>query len=414
MASMMELSVAEARMLTLESIGLRTKAKTVTEVVDRLGLLQIDSVNVFERAHYMPLFSRMGRFDKDELHALQDFDSDGGHPHLIEAWAHEASLIKAADLPLYGWRAGYWRTRARNRDWVEAHGDLLVWIKHEIRTRGPLTVSQFEHEQEGLVKRKGSWWGWSDVKTGLELLFLFGELVSGGRDGFTRRYALPEQVLHSSVLDAMANFEVDSACKTLLVQAAGALGVATAKDLEDYHRFKRGGVGHIGALVAELAEAGLLTPAKVAGWKDVAYLSQAAVAAMSAEGGAAGTNPTTIVSPFDPLVWNRDRALRLFDLDYKIEIYVPQEKRVYGYYSLPVLHNRRIVGRVDLKSDRQAGILRVQSAWAEPWMNDKQIASAGSAIARHLVEVQKWQGLNAIHVEPVGTLAGALVGAKAE
>jgi uncharacterized protein len=406
---MLELSVAEARMLTLDSIGLRSKAGSVIDVVDRLGLLQIDSVNVFERAHYMPLFSRMGRFDKDELHALQDFDSDGGHPHLIEAWAHEASLIKAVDLPLYGWRQEYWRTRARWVAWVEAHADLLVWIKNEIRTRGPLTVSQFENSQDGRTKRKGSWWGWSDVKTGLEGLFLFGELVSGGRDGFTRRYALPEQVLHSSVLDAVANFEVESACKTLLVQAAGALGVATAKDLEDYHRFKRGGIGNTGTWVQELAEAGILTPAKVAGWKDVAYLSAAAMDALTAEGGAAGTNPTTIVSPFDPLVWNRDRALRLFDLDYKIEIYVPQEKRVFGYYSLPVLHNRRIVGRVDLKSDRQAGILRVQSAWAEPWLNAKQIDSAGAAISRHLVEVQKWQGLNAVHVEPVGTFAAALL-----
>jgi uncharacterized protein YcaQ len=413
-ASMMELSVAEARMLTLDAIGLRTKAKSVTEVVDRLGLLQIDSVNVFERAHYLPLFSRMGKFDKDELHVLQDFDSHGSHPQLIEAWAHEASLIKAVDLPLYSWRHEYWRTRARVSDWMDSHTELLTWIKNEIRTRGPLTVSQLEHDNAAVRTRKGSWWGWSDVKTGLERMFLLGQLVTAGRDGFTRRYALPEQVLHSSVLDALANFEVDSACKKLLLQAAGALGVATAKDLEDYHRFKRGGVSNTGALVAELAEAGLLTPVKVAGWKDVAYLSAAAVAAMNAEGGSAGTNPTTIISPFDPLVWNRDRAMRLFDLDYKIEIYVPQEKRVYGYYSLPVLHNRRIVGRIDLKSDRQAGILRVQSAWAEPGMNDKQIASAGSSIARHLVEVQKWQGLNAIHVEPVGTLASALVGAKAD
>lgn len=411
-------------MLALESIGLRTKAKTVMDVVDRLGLLQIDSVNVFERAHYMPLFSRMGRFDKSELDTLMDFDTDGGHPPLIEAWAHEASFIRAGDLPLYQWRQKYWRTRARWVQWVEGHADLLVWIKDEIRARGPLTVRQFEHAQEGRVKRKGSWWGWSDVKTGLEGLFVFGELVSAGRDGFTRRYALPEQVLHTSVLDAFANYDETAALTKLLTQAAGALGVATAKDLEDYHRFQRGGVRHTALLAAELAEAGVLTPVRVEGWKDLAYLSGAAVEALSptsasagAESGAgksaagksAGTNPTTLLSPFDPLVWNRDRALRLFGFEYTIEIYVPQEKRIYGYYSLPVLHNRRIVGRIDLKNDRQAGVLRVQSAWAEPWVDAKQIASAGAAVRRHLVEAQMWQGLNAIHVEPVGTLAAALL-----
>lgn len=409
---MIELSQAEARMLALSGLGLRgglekpgTAKTTPLDVIDRLGLLQIDSVNVFERAHYMPIFSRIGSYDKDALAAF-DQPADGQTPRLIEYWAHEASLIKLADLPLYKWRMD--GARASDKAWAQfgkENQPLLDWIKAEIASKGPLTVNQIEHDRN---VRKGTWWGWSDVKTALEWLFMIGELTSAGRQGFARRYALPEQVWPQQIQDALANAVAHDSKKELLTRAADVLTVATAKDLADYPRL---GFSTVGALVRELVEEGVLTPAKVTGWADTAYLSKRAVTEL--EIAPAGTNPTTFLSPFDPTVWFRDRAVRLFDFEYKIEIYTPKEKRTYGYYTLPVLHNRKVIGRIDLKSDRQNKALLVQAAWAENWLTEAQIESGAKALAKTLREAQKWQGLNQIVVEPVGTMAKQLAKALA-
>jgi len=186
--------------------------------------------------------------------------------------------------------------------------------------------------------------------------------------------------------------------------------VATVKDLNDYHRqWGTYTKPEFDRAMTELVEDGSLIPVKVAGWKEKAFVGPRALREM--EAAPAGSNPTTILSPFDPVVWNRDRATRLFDFDYKIEIYVPQDKRVFGYYSLPVLHNRKLVGRIDLKSDRQSGVLVSQAAWAEEWADAKQIDSIAAGLAKNLREAQKWQGLSEIRIEPAGTLSAALVAA---
>jgi uncharacterized protein YcaQ len=440
---MIELSGDTARMLALSGLGLRgiplaaanadgtTGGSTTTKLakgtsgidaaIARLGLLQIDSVNVFERAHYMPLFSRLGNYDRDALHSRMDASAhinhgDGG---LIEYWAHEASLIPVENLPLYAWRMHAVRNSndPKPNSWTafaRENQPLLNWILDEIRTRGPLTVSQIDHDRN---KRKGTWWGCSDVKTGLEWLFMAGHLTSAGRQAFSRRYALPEQVLPQEVVAAMQGIDGMSAAdfdphrKQLLLQAADTLGVSTAKELIDYHRQSRGGSKLANGLIEQLVDSGELHRTMVAGWNEPAFISARGLRELepaTASSRSPGSNPTTILSPFDPTVWYRDRAVILFNFEYRIEIYTPKEKRIYGYYTLPILHNRKIVGRIDLKSERKEKTLMVQSVWAEPSMDSKQVAAAAAAVARHLVEVAKWQGLQRITLEPVGTMAADL------
>jgi uncharacterized protein YcaQ len=445
---MIELSGDTARMLALSGLGLRgipmdtaeglnsdeSEARDGASVsklakgtggidaaISRLGLLQIDSVNVFERAHYMPLFTRLGNYDKEALHSRMDASAHEAHGQngLVEYWAHEASLIPVENLPLYSWRMEAVRNAVdpKPNSWTafaHANKPLLDWIMAEILARGPMIVSQFDHD---LSTRKGTWWGWSDVKTGLEWLFMAGHLTSAGRQAFSRRYALPEQVLPQNVVDAIAGAHELAVAqhrenrKRLLLQAADTLAVATAQELVDYHRQNRADPKEKARLLAELVESGDLQQVKVKGWgKD----GQAGAAYIGARGlrelesAPAGTNPTTILSPFDPTVWYRDRAVNLFNFEYRIEIYTPKEKRIYGYYTLPILHNRKIVGRIDLKSERKEKTLMVQSVWAEASMDSKQVAAAAAAVAKHLVEVAKWQGLQRITLEPVGTMAADL------
>jgi len=419
---MIEFSADTARMLALSGLGLRgidsgegklaRGTSGIDAAIERLGLLQIDSVNVFERAHYMPLFSRLGSYDRDALHERMEPAPLQEKPSgLVEYWAHEASLIPVENLPLYAWRMHAVRTATNPKPtswtaWGRANTELLDWILAEIRERGPLTVNQIEHDRN---KRKGTWWGWSDVKTGLEVLFMWGRLTSAGRQGFSRRYALPEQVLPPHISASLAGIDdlptetLNAARKTLLLQAADTLAVATVKELLDYHRQKREAAK---PLIDELVEEGLLKPATVSGWSEPAFIGARGLREL--EEAPAGTNPTTILSPFDPTVWFRDRAVNLFGFEYRIEIYTPKEKRIYGYYTLPILHNRKIVGRIDLKSERKAKVLMVQSVWAEPWVTEKQQGSIAAALAKHLVDVAKWQGLQSITLEPVGNLSAQL------
>lgn len=421
---MLELSAAEARMLVLSRLGLRggvtgprsknhTDAQRILDIVDRLGYLQLDSVNVFERAHFMPLFSRLGNYDRGALLDLQTAnlnatDAATRSPALVEYWAHEASVVPVDELPLFKFRMDRVRhqPRAGWRDWVDANSGLVEWLLAEVRDRGPLKVSQIEHDQN---KRKGTWWGWSDVKTGLEWLFHIGALTSAGRDAFSRVYALPEQVLPPHVVEALqptSMYAPDShvpARQLLITKAASALGVASWSELSDYFRQKP---TETRGWRAQMVERGDLIEAKVEGWNEPAYLSPATVAELSEA--PAGTNPTTILSPFDHLTWNRERAQRLFGFDYKIEIYVPKERRIFGYYTLPILHNRKLVGRIDLKSDRQNSVLISQAAWAEDWADPKQIDSIAAGLAKNLRLAQEWQGLSAIRVEPAGNLSAAL------
>jgi uncharacterized protein YcaQ len=392
----LELSASQARVLSLRQLGVDSdRDDSVTAVVDRLGLLQVDSVNVFERAHYMPLFSRLGKFDKAELESAMG----GFHPQLIEYWAHEASIVRLENWPLYRWRMNAYREKYATKWGMEAGNKKLVeQITSQLQANGPMTSGQFETDAH---QRKGSWWGWSDLKNALEYMFLVGDLVSGGRDSFKRLYALPEQILPQSILDHMPS-DAD-AKKKLFLQAARAIGVGTYTDIADWHRMSP---TTNKPLFNELVEAGEVLEMRVDGWAQPAYVN----AATSLDGLDAKTPGarTTILSPFDPVCWKRDRIERMFGFEYRIEIYTPEPKRQFGYYTLPILHNRDLVGRIDLKSDRQGRKLLAQASWHESRLNDRQVASLAKELNKHLKVVQNWQGLNETVIMPKGNLAELL------
>lgn len=411
-----QLSLSDARALVINAQGLASKPSADIKkagplgAIERLSLLQLDSVNVFERAHYLPVFSRIGAYDKAILDdASRPLTETGKQAELIEYWAHEAAWVKTEDLPLHRFRMDWYRygtddRRYSRRRWhavQEQHGALLQWIRDELRTRGPLTISEIEHDQN---KRKGAWWGWSDVKMILEQMFLVGEVVSAGRDKFSRRYALPEQVLSGETLERMLDPkpDYDQNLRTLIGRAAKAEGVATVKDLADFVRLK---IDRVAPRVKELVELGELIEVGVENFKDAAYLHRDWHGQV---GALAKPNHVTLLSPFDPLTRNRDRALRLFNFDYKIEIYTPEPKRVYGYYTLPMLHRGDLVGRIDLKSDRKTGQLLVQSAWHEINLETGRIDAVAIDLASHLREVAGWQNLGEIVICEKGNLATAL------
>jgi uncharacterized protein YcaQ len=390
------LSPAQARRIALAAQGFgRPKPATVgtrqlNSLVSSIGLLQLDSVNVFERSHYLPVFARLGAYDKDDLDKLT-FRGAGRRARYFEYWAHEAAIVPVDWLPLFRWKMDWFRRRSNDAPnaWSHANREMLDWLRAELAEKGPMAASEIEHDAN---RRAGPWWGWSDVKTGLEVLFRWGEIFSAGRTRFERRYGLAEQVLPPGILDAVPARA--DAIRELVRHAATAHGVGTLKDLADYFRLP---AADTKAAIADLVDGGELTPVTVPGWKQPAYLHRDARIPRRIE-------TTALLSPFDPIVWARDRALRLFDFHYRIEIYTPAPKRIYGYYTLPVLIDDRIVGRIDLKSDRQARVLRVQSAWREDGVADDVV----DRIAPLLESTRAWQGLDALEVMPRGNLADAL------
>ncbi|ROQ38530.1 hypothetical protein EDF46_2168 [Frondihabitans sp. PhB188] len=363
--------------------------------IDRLGIVQIDSVNVFERSHYLPLYARLGAYDRSLLDRLT-FARGGRY---VEYWAHEAAFLPTESWPLWRWRMHDYRAKwaADETSFSRTNRPMLDWLLDELRSTGPLPASAIEADfmgQEGSNVRRGPWWGWSDVKRGLEVLFRTGEVVSDGRSRFERVYGLPEQVLPAEI----ASREVSraDAHRELVARAAAAHGIGTASDLADYYRLKA--VDVIPAL-RELEDAGIVQEVEVPGWKRKAFLHTGARLPRRIASDA-------LLSPFDPIVWERARAERMFGFHYRIEIYTPQPKRVFGYYVLPILQDEALVGRIDLKSDRQAGILRVQAAWHE----------AGQAVdverlAALLRRTAAWQGLGDVEVTGRGDLAPAVASA---
>ena len=386
-------SPALARRIALAAQGFGSRpagtvgTRQLNTLVQRLGLLQIDSVNVFERSHYLPVFARLGSYDK----ALLDRLTFGPRPRYVETWAHEASIIPVESWPLWRWRMRERRSKdlAKPGGWAAANTEMLDWLRAELAAKGPLAASAIEHDAN---RRSGAWWGWSDVKLGLEYLFRWGEVVPASRRNFERIYGLAAQVLPSGILDV----EIDSATarRQLLALSARAHGIGTASDLADYYRLP---FTSSKPLIADLVDDGELVPVEVAGWGKPAYLHREARMPRRIETAA-------LLSPFDPVVWARERALRMFDFHYRIEIYTPAEKRIYGYYTLPLLVDDRIVGRIDLKNDRQNRLLRVQSAWREP--------HAPTGIEQRVVpvleEIRGWQGLDTIEVADRGDLASDL------
>jgi uncharacterized protein YcaQ len=390
------LSRAQARRIALAAQGFgQPKPSTVGTrqlnlLVQRLGLLQVDSVNVFERSHYLPVFARLGAYDKAALDRL----TFGPRAKYVETWAHVASIVPLETWPLWRWKMRAFKNKHLNdpKHWASSNGPMLDWLRAELTTTGPISAGKIEHDAN---RSKGSWWGWSDVKLGLEYLFLWGEVVPAGRKNFERLYGLAEHVLPAELLDHEVS-ERD-AHKQLLTWAAQAHGLGTVGDLADYYRLAK---IPSKVLLEELAEEGELRRVSVDGWGKPAYLHRDARIPRRIEA-------TALLSPFDPVVWERERALRLFDFHYRIEIYTPEPKRVYGYYTLPLLVDDDVVGRIDLKSDRQSRTLRVQSAWLEPG------APSGieDRVVAHLDEIRAWQGLDDIAVAGKGDFSATIAGA---
>ncbi|MDX6685247.1 MAG: uncharacterized protein QOF86_1375 [Baekduia sp.] len=397
------LSAAEARRVALAAqgfaeppLGRAVDARALrSRVIDRVGLLQIDSVNVLQRAHYLPAFSRLGAYDVTLLDKLSHY----APRRLFEYWGHEASLIPVELQPHLRWRM----RRARDDAWggmrriARDRPDLVAAVLEDITARGPLTAAQLAHHDDPRGP-KGPWWDWSDVKRALEFLFWSGSVTAARRRRFERLYDIPERVLPAAVVAAPTPSD-DEAQRTLLRVAARAMGVATEPDLRDYFRLP---TAESKARVAELVEAGDLLPVAVEGWTAPAYLAPGTRVPRRVDARA-------LVGPFDSLIWERPRVERVFGFRYRIEIYVPKAKRVHGYYVLPLVLGDRIVARVDLKSDRGAGALLVQAAHAEPGPPPE----TAEALAAELRRLAAWLGLDDVVVAGSGDLAPSVAAALA-
>ncbi|MEV8512916.1 crosslink repair DNA glycosylase YcaQ family protein [Dactylosporangium sp. NPDC051484] len=393
------LTLTQARRVALAAQGFADRApagpperRHVRRVLERTGLLQIDSVNIVQRAHYLPAYSRLGPYDP----ALLDRLAYRRPRELFEYWGHEASLVPVGLHPMLRWRMRSGDAWGRMVRIAREQPDLVRWVLEEIRAKGPVSAAQVEGD---LVqpRRKDHWgWNWSDTKTAIEWLFYSGEVsVARRNSSFARVYDVPERILPPEVINAPTPEPAD-AFRELIRVAARGLGVAAEAELRDYFRLPLAGAR---TAIAELVEAGELVPVEVQGWAPRAYLhTQARIPRRI---GAA-----TLVSPFDPLMWERGRVERLFGFNYRIEIYVPPLQRLYGYYVLPFLLGDRLVARVDLKADRKARVLQIPAAWVEPGV--KAPGEVAAALAAELRRFAGWLGLDVVELPQRGDLAERL------
>jgi hypothetical protein len=391
------LSVSQARRIALAAQGLAgpkpgkpVTARAFRELTRRLGALQIDSVNVFVRAHYAPAFARLGPYDT----ALLDNEAWGRRPSLFEYWGHVASLMPVELQPLFRWRMAEGRDGGRRKsglsEFAATRRAYIDGVLAEIARRGPVTGADFAPEGP----RKSGWWEWSEGKIALEWLFRAGLIATKTRRGFERVYDLTERVIPADILAAPTPSKED-AHRELVLIAARAMGVASVADLADYFRILQ---AEAKARAEELVERGALERVAAQGWRGVAYLATDAQLPRRAAGAA-------LLSPFDNLVWRRERTETLFGARFRIGIYTPAAQREDGYYVYLFLLGERIAARVDLKSDRQAGRLLVQAAHLEPGADEAETAAA---LAAELRLAAAWQGLGDIAVAKKGGLATAL------
>ena len=394
----------EARWLALAAQGLDTPrrrglrpagAAHLRRLMDRVGTIQVDAVNAVERTQFLVPFSRIGSYDPGVLRRLS---GPGGA--WFEHWGHAASLMPVELHPLLRWRMAFRRGdtpwgaawSARRKAWRDEHATYIAAVLAEVTERGPLAASQLSDPR----RRSGEWWERrSSGRLALEWLFGAGELAAWRSPGFERIYDLTERVIPAAVLDLPTPPE-DEAQRELLVIAARALGVATVRDLADYF-WIRPPVTRV--RVTELVEEGRITPVKVEGWTQPAYTLP------DARPRRLRRDHATLLSPFDSLIWTRDRTERLFGFHYRIEIYVPEHLRRHGYYVLPLLLGEELVGRLALRSDRRSRVLRVEGAYAEPDVDRPVVAGAAAA---ELSALAAWLGLEGVTVARRGDLAAAL------
>ncbi len=363
-------------------------------MVDDLGLIQLDSVNVIDRTQHLVMYSRLGPHRRE---ILRDAVDDG---ELVEGWIHEASVLPAEDHHLFHWRRKSTEdldeVNPRTASWVREHTELIDDIRRQVTERGPVTVSDLDQP----VERRGPWWGWDDSKYALEWLFRTGEFGATRGPNFERRYDLIERILPPGASTAAT--PRPDALRELVKKATGHLGIGTDADIADYHRVK---VTEIRPLLRDLVDDGQLTIHEVEGWDRPGYMVAGTPAARA-------TSNSTLVSPFDPVVWCRARALRMFDFHYRIEIYVPAPKRVYGYYVLPFVHRDGIRARVDLKTDRADRRLLVKATWSED--TDDDPVDTADALGRELTQLARHVGAETVVVDDRGSLAGALIAAHGQ
>jgi len=364
--------------------------RTLQRTLERTGVLQVDSVNVLQRAHFMPLYSRMGAYDVGLLDRAQ---GTARQPRrVVEYWAHVQAFMPVELWPVMQHRMAHYRANRGKWGVVEENPGLEASLLAEVRERGASTARDLD---DGLPRRKDNWgWNWSNTRRVLDFLYLVGDLAISGRNGqFEILYDLPERVLPPDVL-ARPTPSLEDANAELVRRAAVSHGVATARCLRDYYRMD---TRHVQPAIDRLVEAGELVPVAIEGWKRPAYLHRDARLPRR-------VHARALLSPFDPVVWERERAERLFDFRYRIEIYVPAPQRVHGYYVLPFLLGDRIVARVDLKADRPGGRLVVKAAYAE---RDAPPETA-EELSAELGALAGWLNLGGITVEQRGDLAPAL------
>jgi uncharacterized protein YcaQ len=363
-------------------------------LISRIQVLQLDSVSVAVRAHYAPVFSRLGPYDRDVLDRAAWNHSARSPRLLVEYWAHEAALMAVDDWPLLRWRMreythGRWRTEV-----VKKRQRLVDDVVAAVAAHGPMTAGQIEtHVGEERPGKKGPWWDRSDTKWVTEALFSAGVLTTATRVGFARHYDLTENVLPPEVV--AREVDDDEAIRELTLRAATALGVGTEQDIRDYFRVSP---KQAKPAIAKLVADGELEPVEVDGWTAPAYLRAGQTVPRRDRG-------TALLCPFDPLIFFRPRVQRLFDFHYRIEIYVPAPKRQFGYYVWPFLLDGRLVGRVDLKAERSRDALHVVGAFAEPGQQPSRVADA---MAAELQTMASWLGLKDVTVGRKGDMTKEL------
>ncbi|PKV80705.1 hypothetical protein ATK86_5138 [Nocardia fluminea] len=396
------MNAAQARRTALAAQGFgkrkpaNPKRRAVLDVVARTRLLQIDSVSAVVRAHYAPVFSRIGPYDRSLLDGAAWSDSAKARRGLVEYWAHEAALIPVADWPLMRWRM----TEYRHGRWsgmrkvVERNPTLGKDILDVITEVGAASAGEIErHLELDKPRPKGTWWNLSDTKMICEQLFAAGELSTARRVGFTRHYDLTERVVPADVRDR--EIGEDDAVRELIRRSSRALGIGTEADLRDYYRLAR---RRSAPAIADLVDAGELLPVEVDGWDAPAYLHPEAATPRRISG-------TALLCPFDPLIFFRPRTQRIFDFHYRIEIYTPEPERVHGYYVFPLLVDGKLVGRVDLRAERATGRLLAPGAFAEPGFATVETAQA---LREALREMADWLELDEVVVGERGDLAPLL------